>query len=95
MVVRSQIQVLGKIWWPYGAVCAMTYSPQPDDVRDPDTGEITRASVDDWLSRHAGDFSEILDFTADIADGDKDIVIPWADEENEMTYADCMWGDAD
>jgi hypothetical protein len=70
----------------------MDYSPRAEDVKDED-GNITRESVQDWLDSHAGDFQTIDDFRADIADGDRDVIIEWATEDGEMTYSDCMFGD--
>lgn len=96
-VVKSPVYVLGEIWMPTGVPCAMQYDLTSYDVenaRDED-GEITRESVEDWLSKNAGDFSRIIDFAANIADGDKDIIIEWADEGNEAVYNDCVYGDPD
>jgi hypothetical protein len=54
-------------------------------------GKITRESVDQWLTMHSGDFSEVIDFAASIEHGDKTIDIPWANAENEMHYGDLMF----
>jgi hypothetical protein len=77
-----------------GVTAAYIYTMSPSDVanaRD-DDGQLTRDSVSAWLDTHAGDFQSITDFRADIADGDSDVVIEWADEASELTFSDCMYG---
>jgi len=92
MVVTSRIEVIGHIWMP-AVVAAMNYTPSRYDVENmrDDDGRITRDGVQRWLDTHAGDFQSVDDFRADIADGDDDIVIEWADPESEFTYSDCMF----
>jgi hypothetical protein len=88
--VYNYVNIIGKIWLP-PVTCAMSYSPRTDDVRDED-GNITRESIEQWLLTHSGDFQCVEDFEANIADGDKDILIPWQSEESEFTYNDCVYG---
>ncbi|MBF9135275.1 hypothetical protein I0C86_41225 [Plantactinospora sp. S1510] len=91
MVRTSVVRVIGRIWQPghtAGQDITLT-SSDVDNARD-DNGKITRESVGLWLDSHAGDFAEIIDFEASVEDGDATIDIPWADEESEMTYNDCM-----
>lgn len=96
LVRRSYIDVIGTIWMP-STTCAMQYPLASYDIencRDED-GNITRESVEQWLCRHSGDFQSVDDFSASIEDGDETIDIAWADEESELTYGDCMFGDCD
>jgi len=92
MVITSRISVIGRIWMP-GITAAMDYTPEAYDVENmrDDDGNITRESVQGWLDTHAGDFAEITDFSANIADGDSDVILEWSDEESELTYSDCMF----
>lgn len=90
---RNYIDVLGVIWLP--AVKAVTtYNLSSYDVRNiaelaelNDTDGIDREAVEQWLAMHSGDFQEVLDFAAHIDGFD----IPWADEESEWTFNDCMY----
>jgi len=80
----AYVEVVGKIWMP------MTTAAYKYDLSDYDLeniGEFTRENIDAWLGTHAGDFSSIADFHAVCGDTE----IPWANEENEMTFVDCMY----
>lgn len=94
LVTKSIVNVIGKIWMP-SITAAQTYTLNSFEVENAtdEEGNITRKSVENWLNSHAGDFASITDFEADIAVGDKDIVIPWEDEESEVTYNDCMFSE--
>ena len=95
-VRKSVIDVLGMLWMP-DVLGATTYEPQFGDVgnmRD-DAGKITRESVSLWLDSHAGDFSGVTDFYASIEDGGDTVEIPWADEDNEVTFNGCMYPEDD
>lgn len=87
----SFINVLGKIWMP--RVTAAQYISlrqyDIDNMQDED-GNITRDSIEDWLCIHAGDFSSIIDFHADIETDKGNILIDWANEDSDMIYGDCM-----
>lgn len=92
----SRVEILGRIWQP-GFVCGQSLDLSDYDVenaRDED-GEITRDSLALWIDRHTGDFSEIIDFSASIEDGDETIEIPWQDEDNEGSYSDAMYPNYD
>lgn len=84
-ITINQIQVIGRIWMPYGAVCAQCIDLTAYDIEN--IGELTRDNVEQWLMCHSGDFSSIIDFRADIGD----FLSEWADEESECTYSDCMY----
>lgn len=58
------------------------------NARD-DDGRITRDSIEQWLTKHSGDFQHVIDFSASIEDGGNTVEIAWADEANEMTFNDC------
>lgn len=55
----------------------------PNDLYHP----ITREGVEQYLMTHAGDFQEIIDFSAEIADGTKDLVFPWKVEDSEYDFS--------
>ena len=96
LVKSSQINVIGYIWMPNNILCAITFSPNDYDVenmRDED-GNITRDSVQDWLDKNAGDFSRIVDFDANIADGDDTVEIFWKLEDSLTIFLGCF-GDAE
>jgi hypothetical protein len=96
VVQKSVVQVIGHIWMP-AVTAAMEYQLSSYDVENArdENGLLTRESVSDWLARNAGDFQSVADFRADLADGDRDVVIEWSDEESELTYSDCMYPDLD
>jgi hypothetical protein len=85
----GSIQVVGRIWMP-NVTAAMEY-----DLSDYDVGNIehpfTRETVEYWLALHSGDFQEVLDFSAYISGSNEQVEIPWENEENELTYLDCMY----
>ena len=77
------VQVLGGIWAPYGAECAMEY-PVPPNLFP----TLTREAVESYVHRIAGDFSSVTDFRMEV----RGEVIEWADEENEWKWCDAMYG---
>lgn len=92
IVTRNWIEMIGPIWWPAGAMCAQRKDLSDydlDNMRD-DEGQITRESVERWLCLNSGDFQHVADFAAYITADDGEHVFPWADEESEFTYLDCM-----
>lgn len=92
-VTKSFIRVIGKIWMP-PVTCAMEYpiySYELDNMRDDETN-ITKESIEYWLSSHSGDFQSIEDFYADIEAPEGNIIVNWAKEDSENTYNDCMYG---
>jgi len=90
----SYVQVYGRIWMPQ-VEAAYEYPLRDYDIRNMtnDAGTITREDVEDWLTKNAGDFSQVIDFSASIELGEETIDIPWRDEEAELTYNDCVYGD--
>ena len=83
-VTVKEIEVLGYIWMPR-VLCSQVIKLNNYDIeniKDCGNGAITRDGVEDWLGCHAGDFSEIVDFHADIAD----VEIPWESEDNEIEF---------
>ena len=85
----SVIDVIGYIWQPGVGVCAQQKELSDYDERNmtDESGQITRESVQAWLDCYMGDFSQILDFRADIGD----TLIEWEDAESEWKYTDCMY----
>lgn len=83
-VRRAYVEVVGAIWMPT-TTAATRYELSGYDLEN--IGEFTRENVDKWLSTHAGDFQSIQDFHAVCGEAE----IPWADEESELTFADCMY----
>lgn len=80
---RNWIEVIGTIWMP-PITCAQRI--ELDDYKMSNIGEPTRDNVEYWLACNAGDFQSIQDFHAIIGETE----IPWANEESELTYNDCM-----
>jgi len=77
------IQILGKMWMP------KSNASQERALSDYDLeniGEFTRENVEQWLTSHSGDFSEVIDFTAVCGE----IEIHWSNEDNEMAYLDTL-----
>lgn len=95
-VITSQVSVIGPIWQP-GITAAMDYTLSAYDVENArdEQGNLTRESVEQWVALNSGDFQSITDFRANIADEDTNVVIEWANEENEFTYNDCMFPEED
>lgn len=81
---QAYIEVVGIMWMP--AVTGATKL----ELRDYDLeniGEFDRDSVEQWLGTHGGDFQSVKDFHAVCGDVD----IPFASEESELEYMDCMY----
>jgi hypothetical protein len=95
-VRKSEVRVIGTMWMPMstGATVYDLDSYAVGNARD-QAGAITRESVQAWLDTHAGDFSNVIDFEASIEDGDVTVDIPWADEDSELTFGDCMYPSED
>ena len=95
IISESYVDIIGGIWLPYGATCAMRkkltfYDIQ--NIRSYDDGVITREGLENWLGGNSGDFSRVDDFRASIEDGDQTIDIDWAKgNDSEFTYCDCMY----
>lgn len=93
-IVRSSyVDVLGYIWMR--ALCSLRINVSSYDLehmRD-DDGAITRESIEQWLTSHSGDFSEVVDFHASIEDGNESLDFPWSSEENEFAYIDTLGDD--
>lgn len=83
------IDVLGVIWMP-GVACFYTYTPTVEAVAQySKSGKIiTRDAIQQWLDTHAGDFSSITDFHAEI-DG---LTFDWQKEDSADTVADILYG---
>lgn len=81
-VRTSIVEVVGNIWQPGVGLCAYQYTLSPSDVencRDAE-GNITRASVEDWLGSHSGDFQHIIDFHTSLEVGAETLDFPWEEE---------------
>lgn len=99
-VNKSVIDVLGEIWMPYGAKCAMRKDLSDYDLRNirgRGNGRITRRACEEWLALNSGDFSRVIDFRVDISEpGKKTIVYDWErGEESECDFSDCMYPSED
>jgi hypothetical protein len=100
-VRMSYLDVLGKMWMPHvDASLHMTLSSYDvdniidysDDLNGSSKIGITREGVMGWLNTHAGDFSEITDFSGSIehpATGET-IDFEWSSEDNEAAYYDTL-----
>ncbi len=78
-VERNWIDVLGRIWMP-NVEAAMTYDLGKYEMES--IGAPTRENVEEYLTKHAGDFQEIIDFHAVVGETE----IAWESEENEIKY---------
>lgn len=92
VVRRSEVRLLGHLWG--GGVAATTRAMSAYDVGNAkdDDGKLTRESVGAWIYTHVGDFSEIVDFEADIEDGLESVLLPWSNPDSEPTFYDAMYG---
>lgn len=81
---RDYIEVIGRIWMP-ATVAAQTINLSVYDLGN--IGELTRDNVESWLATHSGDFQGVDDFHASIGTWES----PWASEESECTFSDCMY----
>lgn len=92
----SYVDILGGIWWPMGAVCSLRKSLSAYDIENIKAygdGQITHEAVEHWVCLNSGDFSEIIDFSGSIEDGDHTIDFAWSSEETEAQYLDTLGGD--
>lgn len=99
-VTKSIIQVVGKIWLP-AITCAMEYELDSYKLGNllaevEENESLTREHVERWLATNSGDFQSIEDFRADLElpDGSS-FTSDWENEENELTFMDCMYGDGE
>jgi hypothetical protein len=90
----SHIDVIGPIWMP-NATAATSYSLTEHDIENMrgDDGKITRDDVEDWINCHSGDFRHVEDFNAIIRDGEATLEFGWSNEESDLTYNECVYGD--
>ena len=79
----AYVIILGYIWMPR-VICSLEKKLSDYDLDN--IGEFTRENVEEWLTKNAGDFSEVIDFTARCGDE----MIEWSSEENEMAYCDTL-----
>ena len=82
----AYVIVLGRIWMPM-ATASLRINLRDYDLEN--IGDFTRENVEEWLTANAGDFSQVLDFTAACGD----IEIPWGSEESEIEYLDTITED--
>lgn len=68
------------------------YSNRDADAADVPSLPITREGVGLWLDAHAGDFSEVTDFSASIEDPRDDATVDfgWSSEDSETAYYDTL-----
>ena len=99
-VTKQRIKVLGRIWWPYGAVAAIQRELSTYDLENLTSGQRgqlatgdprDRDDVEAWVHTHCGDFSQVIDFRADFHLGDEQVVHDWSREESECEFTDCMY----
>lgn len=82
------IQVVGQIWQPGMGLCTYSYSPGSSQLQPAlNKKYLSRKDVDEWLKKHAGDFSQVEDYC--VINNDK-VVFPWKEPKNEAIYADSM-----
>lgn len=105
--MQVTIRVVGRLWLP-PAIAATTYRARLVEDGQLTAGsiersELTREGIEDWLTRNAGDFSAVEDFSADWTtpldpcptckqarcDSHE---IGWNDPDSEFTWADATFG---
>lgn len=91
--IISFIQIVGKLWMGGVAATQQTLSKYDVENMTDENGNITRESVDEWLNSHSGDFSIVIDFRADLETGEKNVIVEWENEENELIYRTYMFGE--
>lgn len=87
---HAYVEIVGEIWWPYGAPAALTLQLSSYDIEnmtDEDTGLLTRESVERWVDTHSGDFSSVTDFSVRVGDWESG----FATEDGEMLFMDCTY----
>jgi hypothetical protein len=75
-VSLSIVQVVGRIWMPYGMKAFMEYQLTEEDVPI-----IMGGQIEQWLAAHTGDFSSIIGWRASLEDRGKTVNYPWSSEE--------------
>jgi len=98
--VRLHIIVLGKIWWPMGAVCSQEKSIQLGDKPFQVHINPTFDEVENWVMSNSGDFSEIVDWNCEMEiiqwESAKkrthtyETLKAWDSEESEYAYLDTI-----
>lgn len=78
----AYVTILGRLWM--GGIASIHKDLSDYDLGN--IGEFTRENMEDWLTSHAGDFQEVIDFMAVCGKEE----IPWSSEDNEMTYLDTI-----
>lgn len=86
VMIWSEARMIGYIWQPGIGLCAQVHKFSDYDLRN--IGEFTRENVLDWLCLNMGDFQSITDFSAD---KEGEVLIGWADPENEEKFLDSMY----
>ena len=81
----AYVIILGKIWMPPGLVASLRKDLSDYDLNNIGE-EFTRENVEEWLTANAGDFQEVIDFSAVCGETE----IPWSSEENESKYYDTI-----
>ena len=91
IIHKSEVDVVGTLWM--GGTGATTYNLDSYDVENAkdEVGNLTQESVERWVMLHSGDFQGVKDFRASLWDGKRDHDFPFKDEENELTFNDCMY----
>lgn len=98
-VRKSYVIIIGKNW--YGQTCSLEKNLTDHDLcnisaenitlEKPNPKNITRDTIEQWLTSNSGDFSSVDDFKASIslATGE-DFDLDFSKEESEMTYANTL-----
>ena len=90
-VTKQRVQVIGYIWQPGAGLCAQTRDLDRYDMSNIEN-PADRSSVEHYIGLNFGDFSEILDWSADFDIDGLHIEHPWLDEDSEWKFYDCMYG---
>lgn len=89
VVSVSFVNIVGRLWYEGQATQHRKLDPYDiESVKNCGDGRVDRDAVETWLHHHTGDFSEIIDFEADLETDEGNVVIPWENEDSAMAYDD-------
>lgn len=91
-VLRNmRILVIGQIWQSGIGTCAYEYQPGSSTLQpliEVDEHDLNREVIEEWLTKHAGDFKTIDDFSVFHWNGVE--IISWDKPESGDVFSDCM-----
>jgi hypothetical protein len=88
-VVESILQVIGELW--DGSIGTYQYTLKPKDLKQMEYhGVFYRELITCWVNSklNTGDFSNVLDWRAEIENGDDTLEFDWSDPESAELWDD-------